>query len=744
MKIKVFLFSVLFSLAALSATTYFSLSALPDSLSPNVSALKRSEFVDRNGHPLRITYENALNLSRQISLKEVPASLKKLFIESEDRRFYDHKGVDWRARLAAVLQNVLARKQVRGASTISEQVVRILNPRKRTLWSRWLEGFEAMRLEKKFQKDEILEFYLNQVPYGRKRRGVVEAARDVFGRDLETLSLKEQLALVILVRSPSRLDPRGGSFLLEQAIDRFSKTLVGREVFNDDTLEILSKSTLIYQSQSAPIFGQHFISAIDHGFWDQLPKKVSVRTTIDGELQEFTNRTLKTRLANLAERNVTKASCMVVDHKSNEILVWANADMASTSPTADAIDAVLMKRQPGSTLKPFLYALALENGYTAASLIDDSPDQSAVALGIHSYRNYSGKYYGPIRLRNALGNSLNLPAIKVVKKLGAKNFGAERLLDNLKLLGFESLEKSADYYGEGLALGNGEVTLYELVRAYAALARGGVWQDFHPLLSNSSFENNKGRFMSEETAAIITNILSDPSARLLEFGPASMLNFSSETAVKTGTSTDFRDAWALAYNDQFTLGVWMGNANQMPMRELSGARGPVIVLRTVMAELNKRRAETHPLALSTKLVHKNICRLTGKIAGNTCPIAEEIFSPAHLPTKTCDGNHSSAARTTDAFSSDFSSRPRIILPTEGLLLARDPRIPDDLEVFNFQITPIKDLVSIKWILDGELIGESHAPSFPWKVKAGKHQLEALVTDKHGQQKQMNKVNFLVY
>jgi penicillin-binding protein 1C len=220
------------------------------------------------------------------------------------------------------------------------------------------------------------------------------------------------------------------------------------------------------------------------------------------------------------------------------------------------MDAVLIPRQPGSALKPFLYALALERGWTAATLIEDSPLSAPVGAGLHPYHNYSRKYYGPVRLRAALGNSLNTPALRTLRHIGT-----DRFLARLRRLGFESLRQHPDYYGDGLALGNGEVTLYELVRAYTVLANRGRRLPLRVTMAPGADDRSApSQVFPDDTTSLIGDILSDPGARSLEFGHGGMLRMPVQTAVKTGTSNDYRDAWALGYNSRFTGGIWMGAA----------------------------------------------------------------------------------------------------------------------------------------------------------------------------------------
>ena len=338
------------------------------------------------------------------------------------------------------------------------------------------------------------------------------------------------------------------------------------------------------------------------------------------------------------------------------------------------IDTVTTPRQPGSTLKPLLYALALEHGWTAATLVEDGPLEQPIGVGLHTYRNYSGQHYGPLRVREALGNSLNVPTVRTIDFVGVEAF-----LEHLHRLGFQSLSQSADYYGNGLALGNGEVTLFELVQAYATLARQGVFAPLRVVPQEGSSPALGRRVYSAQVSTLIADILADPEARRFEFRRANLLRFPVETAVKTGTSSDYRDAWAVGFSHHYTAGVWLGNLQQRPMQDVTGSLGPALVLRALFADLH-RDLDTRPLARSAQLTLVTICRSTGQRAGSQCPTVREWFIPGTEPEPVCP-LHQPAAAAAPVPGSPTPVELRLVRPTPGLQLAMDPRIPDALEAF---------------------------------------------------------------
>ena len=732
--------SLLFTFVAiLTVLTRQDMLPVPKTLNITGSTVSKPQLLDRHMKPITITYKNHWNMHDIVRLHEIPEFLQEAFIVSEDKRFYDHRGVDWTARIHAVWQNIAAMTKVRGASTISEQTVKMLHPRTRTIWTRWLEGWEAAQLEKRFSKNEIIEFYMNQVPYSAQRRGVVQAARYYFDRDLETLNQQEMMTLAVLVRAPSRLDPLKHPEAAKPAIERLAKNMRGllsdyATLIRPTEAQSISvgwvsdsvtqhKITNIRSVKNRSIQASHFAKFI---YNKNNRNQRKIQTTLDLNLQNSTQIILEKRLQDLKISNVKNGAVLIVDHKTNEILSWVVAGDSDPDYPGSAIDAVTTPRQPGSTLKPLLYTLALGNGFTAATLIDDSPLSESVGVGMHTYHNYSRIHYGNISLREALGNSLNIPAVKTLQEVGTGKF-----LKTLHKLGIESLKNHPDIYGDGLALGNGEITLYELVQAYTTLARHG---QFKPLVftKEETRYGNKGNenIFTKESTSLIANILSDPKARTREFGSSGLLNFPIQTAVKTGTSNDYRDAWAVGFNHRYTVGVWMGNMDRDSMKKITGSAGPAFVLRSVFSELNQHK-QTKPLYLSPELVKTTICKETGltPTTDNKCTPFNEWFISGTEPTES-----KQVVTKTRAI--------RIQQPSPNLQMAMDPRIPDHKEHFRFSLNQSADDRNVKWILDGQLLAETSEGNYQWKLEKGAHELRAEIWQNH-HVKEATVVHFLV-
>lgn len=682
--------------------TLFSLHAPPARL-PDAAAgmdVVRARYLDRDGVALNETRANAWNLHDRLPLHAVPPLLLQAVLAAEDQRFYDHHGMDWTARAHAAWQNLRAGGVVRGASTVSEQVVRMLNPRPRTPWARWVEGWEALWLEMRHSKPAILEFYLNQVPYAAQRRGVVQAGRHYFGRDPDTMNERELLALAVLIRSPA------GMAASEARLDRAVHQLAAR--LRAQGLLDIDAATLAAQPLSRPLADPRetvdasaFLAAVRA--WPRPPQaQAEVRTTLDAALQAHAQKLLAAQLAQDADLDVHHAAALVVDWRRNEILAWSVVTRSGDEPTR--IDAVRVRRQPGSTLKPLVYASAFEKGWTPSTMILDAPLEQLVGAGMHEYHNYSRLHYGWISAREALGNSLNVPAVKAVQFAGAPAF-----LATLRAAGIDSLKGHPNVYGDGIALGNGEVTLFELVSAYATLARGGEYRPLTPFAGDDTPRAPPRRVFRAETASLVADILADDSARHREFGSHGVLDFPLTTAVKTGTSSDYRDAWTLAFNDCCVVGAWFGNLDYRPMREITGARGPAPVVRGIVADLNRHR-DTRALARHANLRKVRVCVDSGLAADAGCEARDEWFAPWMTPGAFPDGDH----------------RVRIRKPGPGLRLAMDPRIPDADEAFEFLVQAPTAVARVVWRVDGTVVGQGTGERFVWPLVKGEHRVVAEV------------------
>lgn len=683
---------------------------LPQTLAQLTGQAQGLALLDRHG--ARIMREDGQwNQDDFVALSQVPEFLRQSFILAEDKRFYSHHGVDWLARLHAAWQCAVNLRPVRGASTITEQVVKMIHPRPRTAWTRWVEGFEAMELEENVAKEEILEFYINQVPYASNRRGVAQAARYYFDRELSSLSKKEMLALAVLPRRPTGYDLYRQPGRIESQIGVLAGTMERQGLISGRERGWIGKEPIRLKKPGKDTDTFHFVNyLLSMKGKGRLPAG-QARTTLDLGLQQDVASLLDERMLALAQIKVVNAAALVADHTTGEILAWVVYGDREGGHPGSFIDAALAPRQPGSALKPFLYALALESGWTAATILKDEPLDTRIGAGLHSFRNYSRSFYGPITVRDALANSLNIPAV-----LTLRHTGRERYLDLLRSLGITSLGRPAEFYGDALALGAGEVSLYEMTQAYATLANRGVMRPLTALMEPDGARAS--RIFSGETTSIIASILSDPSARRLEFPMTGVLNFPQPTAVKTGTSTDFHDAWAFGFDHRFVAGVWMGALSGAPADGLTGASGPAMVLRGLFARLN-RNQPSHPLYQSPALVKASICQDGENIypADGACLSREELFAPGTEKILA----PAPVASTTTA---------RLTHPAPGLMLAMDPRVPLKDQAVEFKVDGLAPGDLVEWRLDGKLLAVTDKGRYIWPLRKGDHSLAAAVVG-HG-------------
>lgn len=655
--------------------------SLPDSLDAAGKEGAVPTFLDRNGLPLNRTYRSSLNPHEVVAFHDIPERLGAAFIFAEDRRFFQHRGIDWLARAHALYQNLSTWQNVRGASTISEQVVRILYPRPRTYWSRWLEGWDAMRLERRFGKTDILEFYLNQVPFSSGRRGIIQAARLYFGRSLSTLNTKEMLALAVLVRAPSRLDPFRGQEQLQKRIAALAECMLQHGVLSFPSYTDAISGTLQLQDTDLPVEASHFLGYIKERLKDrELPSK-SIRTTLDGELHEKIRELLDQRLKDIAELGIKNGGVLVIDHTTGEVLVWAVAGNVANAENGSAHDAILTPRQPGSTLKPFVYALALDRDWAFDTPIKDEPIVEPVENGLHIFRNFSQIYYGSVTLAEALGNSLNTPAVRTLEYVGLGKF-----LDLLRNLGVTSLTRGDEAYGNGVVLGNAEISLLELVQAYACLANEGTPLKVSAIYDEADRTTESDHFViSPATASAIGMILSEDRFRQLEFGEKSILSFPERTAVKTGTSTKGNDVWTFAYNGRFLAGIWFGNMNRSsPKKLVTGVAGPALLARSVFHELGKRY-------------------------GNF------PFPRVELPTTALINRHTVPPEPI-----------RMLIPAPDMEFLLDPRIAKSAQFVPFTITGLMEADKVVWNVDNAEIYSDYYNRLLWPVTIGEHSVSARI------------------
>ncbi|MEJ7813492.1 MAG: transglycosylase domain-containing protein, partial [Gemmatimonadaceae bacterium] len=487
---------------------------------------------DRSGVVLRTTRAGDGTRARWTPLAEIAPDLLRAFVAVEDARFPEHAGVDLRAIARATRSNVRAGRVVSGASTVSMQTARLLVPGARTWGGKVAQGMWALRLEAHLPKTQILEQYLNRVHLGQGTVGVAAAARLYFAASAGEVSLGQAALLAGLARSPSANNPLVSP---ARALSRRRAALARMAelgYISPDERARAEGEPLLAVGRGAAWAAPHFTTrALLWARADTAARDLVVRTSLDLALQRAIEAEVRRTVSDMRDRGVQHAAAVVLDNRSGEILAWVGSP-DFWADTAGQTDMVISARQPGSALKPFLYGLAFDRDYTPASILADVPRTYVTATGAYRPRNYDRAFRGPVRAREALASSYNVPAVELADRLGAA-----RLLETLHLAGFASLARSADHYGLGLALGNGDVTLLEMANAYRALANRGAWRPTRWRAVSAgearATEPPGRRVMSERSAALVLDILADPEARVPGFGIETPFDWAFPVAVKT-------------------------------------------------------------------------------------------------------------------------------------------------------------------------------------------------------------------
>lgn len=698
-------------------------------------------LLDRSGAALRTTRTGDGALQQWIPLSEMDPSLLVAFVAAEDRRFYSHPGVDAKALGRALLANARASSVMSGASTIPMQLARLLRSVPRSLPGKVAQALWALRLDAHLSKQVILEQYLNRVPLGQGAIGVEEAAALYFGASARDLSTGQAALLAGLAGAPSRDNP-----LVSQTRAEARRATVLTRMRRAGSVSAAEAEQArleppVIASARGAFVAPHYTTAVLSRLESLgIAPAGAVRTPLDLPLQEALEAEVRHTVQTMRTQGVKHAAAVVLENATGGILAWVGSP-DFFEPKTGQVDMVISPRQPGSALKPFLYGLAFDRGYTPASVLPDIATVYQTGTGPYAPRNYDRRFHGPVRVREALGSSFNLPAVELANRLGP----AELLL-TLQRAGFASLDRDATHYGLGLALGNGDVTLLELANGYRAVAGGGVWKPVlwclrcHPERS----EGAALRVMSEGSAALVLDILADPVARIPGFGPVTPLEFPFPAAAKTGTSRHFTDNWAVAVTGGFTVAVWVGNFDGRPMEGVSGVAGAGPLLHRATL-LTARRHAPGVLPTPDRLGARPVavCRLSGMKAGAYCPVSNEWFLPGHSAGDSCDW-HGPKGLSLPAQYADWAQQARVV--SLGGTGERGPaRAPGDTASARFRITSpasgdvyrfvpgvdpryatvglravgAPNAARVRWFVDGRPVAGSRMPLVP-----GKHRVRA--------------------
>lgn len=621
-------------------------------------------IVDRNGQLLRELPTDHGRRGRPMSLEALGARVVTTTIVSEDADFFEHDGVDRVAILRAAIDNVTSGRVVSGASTITQQLVKLLDsrgvPGRRTLGVKIDEAARAQNLESTLSKSEILVEYINRLPYGHGLVGPESAAQGYFGVRASHLSWAQAAFLAVLPRAPAAFDPFDHYDRVISRQTTLLEALHDEGHLDDAALRRALAETVSPQPVVATFEAPHFVQTLLAE--DRLGPDAVTHTTLDLALQQDVQGLVTTHMATMKEFAAHDAAVLVIDNESAEVLAWVGSADFFDDTIAGQVDMVRARRQPGSTLKPFVYALGLRDGMTTSDMIADVPTSFAEGPG-HAYvpQNFHRGFVGPVAVREALAASLNVPPVRLLAE-----YGADKLLTLLHELGVESLTESADHYGVALALGSGEMTLRELGAAYATLARGGRYLPLR--YTDAEPEVASQQVLSAPIAAALTEALADPLARARLVQGRSPFSIGMPVAVKTGTSSGYRDAWTAGYTRERTVVVWVGNADGGPTHNVTGAHGAGGLFGDVMRRAMRDVGTHAPLWDDGLLESAAVCPLTGKRPGDACPHAiNRLFPVGHTPQASCESHvhgHREPAAATGWVCDPEADAALVVLPAD--------------------------------------------------------------------------------
>ncbi len=642
-------------------------------------------LLDRHGEPLQtLRVDSTVRRGPWVPLQDFSPALLQALVLSEDRRFWQHSGVDWAAAARSAWGN-LVDTRTRGASTLTMQLAGLIDEGLarpaggRSMWQKLGQAWLAQRLERRWTKAQVLEAYLNTVPLRGEVVGVNALAQTLFGKHPSGLDAQEAALVAALVRGPNA----GAARVAQRACG------VLKDMRQPCTgIDILAAQAL--QRRPQPLLGE---ALAPHYARLALRRDgpAAQRSSLDAGLQRVARQALQQQLAELQGRQVEDGAVLVLDNASGEVLAWVGANGGSSA--AAQVDGVLARRQAGSTLKPFVYGLAFERRLiTPASLLDDGPAEVPTHAGIYLPQNYDKDYKGLVSARTALGASLNIPAVRVAALLPP-----DALHARLNALGF-GLKESGGWYGLSLALGSADVSLLALSNAYRSLANGGAYA---PAALPGQPRPAPRRVASAAASHLVADILADNNARVLTFGLDSPLRTRGFAAVKTGTSKDMRDNWCVGFSERYTVGVWIGNAGGQPMHEVSGISGAAPIWQAVMAHLHRHQVSRVP-ATPAGVQHQMI-----RYAGAQEPPRAEWFIAGTAPAGEL------AARSP-------AQRPGIRSPSAGAIYALDPDMPAAVQRIRFEGE------GGVWELDGRRLGQG--PRLRWAPWPGRHELRLLAAD----------------
>lgn len=757
-------------------------------------ALPSTRIYDRNGQLLYEILPPEGGRNTALILSDIPNHCIKAVIATEDANFYSHPGVDVVGIMRALWINVRGGEVIAGGSTITQQVVRnlLFDPEQRaerSLRRKLRESILALQLQAAYTKDDVLALYLNQSYFGNLAYGIEAASRAYFGKPAQELSLGECSLLAGLVQAPATYDPLTNLQAAEDRRDSVLELMVNNQYTTTEEAADAKQDTLQFASSPFPIKAPHFVMAV----WKQLQRDypdrlysggLEVTTTVDLNWQTNAETVVRQQLnalnnptvAGKAPANAHNAALVAIDPFNGQVLTMLGSPDYFDEAIDGAVNASLALRQPGSALKPFTYAAAFDPSkpepWTAATMLLDIKTPF-ITRKLQSYTpaNFGLVEHGPASAREALASSFNIPAVVTLEHIGIGT-----LVELLKKAGVETLAQNTNL-DLAITLGGGEVRLLDLVQAYSIFPNGGYRVQPSFILKVADHDGNilyewqavqNIPVIDPRVAYIITDILSDNGARIPGFGTNSALNIGRPAAAKTGTTTDFRDNWIVGYTPNLVVGVWVGNADNTPMVNVTGVTGAAPIWNAFIRDVLIGQPEV-PFSVPDGIVHHTVCATSGFLPTPQCPLTkDEVFIEGTVPTET-DNLYQTFVidRQTGFLATDETPAERrlsqvyLVVPQEardwalrngirpppqdapvqitdrnqGLrLLAPDPYTifqlspltPPETQRLRLTVAAPTGTQSVTYQMDGEVIGQVNAAPWVmwWQLALGEHELIA--------------------
>ena len=715
---------------------------------------------DRNGVVLRVLPADNGVKREWAPLSAIPPGAVRIFIRAEDRRFYFHFGIDVFSLAASIYRNLKAGRTVSGASTITMQLARLVHPHSGGMRGKIVEAWDAIRLEANLSKKEILELYLNSIPFGSNIEGLAAITRARFGCSVKELDDNRAALLASVPRRPLLYDPAlNPDAAVSAAMALSARCRLGLR--EEELWQAVKEAAIPGVNQDdprAPFFAPHFTERLKTVPTANLRSdglsNTNLKSTLDLALQLFAKEELALEISLLSNKRISNGAILAIENETGAVRVYVGSGSWFNEEASGKIDGVRFRAQPGSCLKPFLYAMALDTAFSPNEIMPDLP---TVFGSREAYvpSNFNNRFNGPVRLRIALASSLNIPAVYVLERLGVRTFE-----EYLVSLGFDSIRETMGTHGTGLALGNAEVSLEEMVRAFSVFPRMGLPVELRWTEDGKPAKTAKGQtapsVMSPYAAWMIADILSDRSSRFVGFGPAPTLATPFESMFKTGTANQFQHIWALGATRRFTVGVWMGNFSGETVIGSTGSSIPARIAAKLLGALEDsadpgKGQKTGGLRTTGKATENlagtvpqgttevRICALSGMAAGPYCTgLTREFIRNEKIPA-VCNWHTQAGLFYPSEYRSWLSERfrsggvrqegtGRIRTPVTGAVFYLDPSLPAEAQALRVETTGFSESALI--FVDGELTGSlNHAGVYALPLSRGRHSIT--VADNEG-------------